>query len=99
MLPLSGGIRARRFPVITVAIIAANFCVWIFHELPHRGFSAYHASFYPTHSERRCRGPEPWGLSWFTATFVHGSWDHIFGNMLFLAIFGKTVEDAFGHLR
>jgi membrane associated rhomboid family serine protease len=31
--------------------------------------------------------------------FLHGSWDHILGNMLFLAIFRKNVEDAFGHLR
>ena len=31
--------------------------------------------------------------------FLHGSWDHILGNMLFLAIFGKNVEDALGHLR
>ena len=31
--------------------------------------------------------------------FMHGSWDHILGNMLFLAIFGKNVEDAFGRLR
>ena len=31
--------------------------------------------------------------------FMHGSWSHILGNMLFLAIFGKNVEDAFGHLR
>jgi glyoxylase-like metal-dependent hydrolase (beta-lactamase superfamily II) len=31
--------------------------------------------------------------------FMHGSWDHILGNMLFLAIFGKNVEDAFGPLR
>jgi hypothetical protein len=30
--------------------------------------------------------------------FMHGSWDHILGNMLFLAVFGKNVEDAFGHL-
>ena len=30
--------------------------------------------------------------------FLHGSWDHILGNMLFLAVFGKNVEDAFGHL-
>ena len=27
------------------------------------------------------------------------SWDHLLGNLLFLAIFGKNVEDAFGHLR
>ena len=31
--------------------------------------------------------------------FLHGSWDHILGNMLFLAVFGKNVEDAFGPLR
>jgi membrane associated rhomboid family serine protease len=31
--------------------------------------------------------------------FMHGSWDHILGNMLFLAIFGKNVEDAFGSPR
>jgi membrane associated rhomboid family serine protease len=30
--------------------------------------------------------------------FMHGSWDHILGNMLFLAVFGKNVEDAFGRL-
>jgi membrane associated rhomboid family serine protease len=30
--------------------------------------------------------------------FLHGGWDHILGNMLFLAISGKNVEDAFGRL-
>jgi hypothetical protein len=30
--------------------------------------------------------------------FLHGSWDHILGNMLFLAVFGKNVEDRLGHL-
>ena len=30
--------------------------------------------------------------------FLHGGWYHILGNMLFLAIFGKNVEDAFGSL-
>jgi len=38
-------------------------------------------------------------VSWITAMFLHGSWDHILGNMLFLAVFGKNVEDAFGRLR
>ena len=31
--------------------------------------------------------------------FLHGSWDHILGNMIFLFVFGKNVEDAFGHVR
>lgn len=33
-----------------------------------------------------------------TSMFVHGGWAHIFGNMLFLWVFGDNVEDAFGHL-
>jgi rhomboid family protein len=43
--------------------------------------------------------PIPWSVGWITSMFMHGGWDHILGNMLFLAIFGKNVEDAFGHLR
>jgi membrane associated rhomboid family serine protease len=35
----------------------------------------------------------------FTSMFLHGSFLHIFGNMLFLAIFGPTVEDRLGRVR
>jgi membrane associated rhomboid family serine protease len=31
--------------------------------------------------------------------FMHASWLHILGNMLFLWIFGNNVEDALGRLR
>ena len=99
MLPLSDGIPARRFPIVNVAIIAANFAVWLFYELPHLQSSVFHASFYPCTVNNTCHGPEPWGVSWITSMFLHGSWDHILGNMLFLAVFGKNVEDAFGSLR
>jgi len=99
VIPLSDGIPARRFPIVTVALIAANFAVWIFYELPHLGSSVFHASFYPCTVDGSCHGPEPWGVSWLTSIFMHGSWSHILGNMLFLAIFGKNVEDAFGRLR
>jgi membrane associated rhomboid family serine protease len=99
MLPLSDGIPARRFPVVNVSLIVACFAVWIFYELPHLNSSIFHASFYPCTVNNSCHGPESWGVSWITAMFLHGSWDHILGNMLFLAIFGKNVEDAFGSLR
>jgi membrane associated rhomboid family serine protease len=98
MLPLSDGLPARRFPIVTVAIIAANFAVWLFYELPDLASSVHQASFYPCTVDGSCTGPEPWEVSWFTAMFMHGSWDHILGNMLFLAVFGKNVEDAFGRL-
>jgi len=35
----------------------------------------------------------------FTSMFLHGSFLHVFANMLFLAIFGPTVEDAMGRAR
>ena len=98
MIPLSDGIRARRFPIMNVSLIVANFAVWIFYELPNLDSAVYHASFYPCTVDNACNGPLPWGLSWITAMFLHGSWDHILGNMVFLAVFGKNVEDAFGPL-
>ena len=33
-----------------------------------------------------------------TSMFLHGGWMHLFGNMLFLFIFGDNVEDEMGHL-
>ena len=99
MLPLSDGLKARDFPFVNVSLIAANFAVWLFYELPHLNSSVFHASFYPCAVNSSCHAPEPWGVSWITSMFLHGSWDHILGNMLFLAVFGKNVEDAFGHLR
>ena len=99
MIPLSDGLPALRFPFVNVALIVANFAVWIFYELPHLSTSVFHASFYPCTVNGSCHGPESWGISWITAMFMHGSWDHILGNMVFLAVFGKNVEDSFGHLR
>jgi membrane associated rhomboid family serine protease len=98
VIPLSDGIQVRRFPLVNIALIVANFAVWLFYELPHLQSAVFHASFYPCTVNGSCHGPEPWGVSWITAMFLHGSWGHILGNMVFLAVFGKNVEDAFGRL-
>ncbi|HEU5211550.1 MAG TPA: rhomboid family intramembrane serine protease [Gaiellaceae bacterium] len=99
MIPLSDGLRARTFPFVNLAIIVANFAVWIFYELPHLDHAIFHASFYPCTVDGSCQGPESPAVSWLTAMFLHGSWGHILGNMVFLAVFGKNVEDALGHVR
>jgi hypothetical protein len=99
MLPLSDGLPARRFPVVNVALIAANLAVWILYEVPDLEGAVAQASFYPCDVENTCQAPQPWAISWLTAMFMHASWDHLLGNMLFLAIFGKNVENAFGRLR
>lgn len=98
MIPLSDGIPARRFPVVNVALIVANFAVFLIYELPDRDAAISQASFYPCDVTSACHLGIPWGFSWITSMFMHGNWHHILGNMVFLAVFGKNVEAAFGRL-
>ncbi len=44
-------------------------------------------------------GPSPIYLTILVSMFMHGSWMHILGNMLYLWIFGDNVEDNFGHVK
>ena len=43
--------------------------------------------------------PVPVFLTLITSMFMHGGLAHIFGNMLFLFIFGDNIEDRLGHIR
>ncbi len=43
--------------------------------------------------------PIPVYFTLITAMFMHGGFAHIFGNMLYLWIFGDNLEDALGHGR
>ena len=43
-------------------------------------------------------GPSPIWLTLFSSMFMHGGWLHLFGNMLFLWIFGDNVEHRIGHI-
>ena len=36
-------------------------------------------------------------LTIFSSMFMHGSWMHLIGNMVFLWIFGDNIEDSMGH--
>lgn len=38
-------------------------------------------------------------LPFLTNMFLHGGWFHIIGNMWFLHLFGRSVEDRMGHAR
>src|SRR6266545_1987091 len=44
-------------------------------------------------------GPKPIYLTLLTSMFMHASWMHIIGNMLYLWIFGDNIEDRLGHAR
>jgi membrane associated rhomboid family serine protease len=43
-------------------------------------------------------GPDPIQLTLLTSMFMHGGFGHIFGNMLFLWIFGDNIEHALGRI-
>lgn len=38
-------------------------------------------------------------LTPITSMFLHGSWSHLIGNMLFFWVFGNNVEESMGHGR
>lgn len=42
-------------------------------------------------------GPNPIFLTLLFSMFMHGSWGHLIGNMLYLFIFGDQIEDILGH--
>ena len=48
---------------------------------------------------RHFPGPSPIYLTLLTAMFMHGSWMHLIGNMLYLWIFGDQIESLLGHVR
>ncbi len=43
--------------------------------------------------------PIPVYLTLLTSMFMHGGFAHLFGNLLYLWIFGDNLEDSLGHLR
>lgn len=102
MLPLFDNVPVRRFPLVTYGLIAANFAVW-FWELRARNARIDHYAFYPCTVSGPCLGGAHGRLAWpegvLTSMFVHASWLHILGNMLFLFIFGNNVEDVTGRSR
>jgi membrane associated rhomboid family serine protease len=100
VLPLKDNVPTRRFPIVTVGLILVNVLVWIFYELPNLDRAVNELAYHPCEVEGSCRQVgEDWPLTAVTSMFMHGGWEHLIGNMLFLWIFGNNVEDTLGRLR
>ena len=105
MLPLKDNVPTRAFPAVTVALITANVFVWLWEWQMGVEKEVIHYGYYPCSVEGPCVAPAstvhylPWFLGAFTSMFMHASWIHIGGNMLFLWIFGNNVEDSMGRGR
>jgi membrane associated rhomboid family serine protease len=85
--------QRRTFPTVTVVLIVLNVLVFLL-ELSGGDQFITEWAFVPS---RFSQDPGANAVTLFSAMFMHGGWLHLFGNMLFLWIFGDNVEDRFGH--
>ena len=106
MIPLKDDNPTRRIPFVNLLLILANIAVFVYQYIympqgpaylintlgfiPHEVFGFVDIQPY---------APIPSVLTLVTATFIHGGWLHLLGNMLYLYIFGDNVEDRLGHGR
>lgn len=105
MLPLRDDIPSRRFPIVTLLLIAAN-VVAFFWELslgPRLPDALLVLGIVPV---RYTAGEVAELFTWreqllpfFSSMFLHGGWTHLLGNVWTLWVFGDNVEDRLGRGR
>jgi membrane associated rhomboid family serine protease len=94
LIPLSDASRRpARIPVVTAFIIAVNAFVFLLELLRGDAF-VMQWSVIPS----QIVSGHHW-ITILTAMFMHGSWSHIIGNMVFLWAFAPEMEDAMGRRR
>ncbi|KAF0142905.1 MAG: rhomboid family protein [Stygiobacter sp.] len=85
-------INVTSTPIITITLIIINviFFIGTFFIDPYQ---VLNLCFFPS---KFLNDPGVYAISLFTSMFMHGGVGHLLGNMLFLYLFGKGVEDKMG---
>lgn len=110
MIPLRDDQPSFSTPFINYFLIVLNFLIYMWERSvglhSDRALHAFISQFgiVPSHTVAVLTGqsfdsPATALLPFFTSMFLHGSFFHVAGNMLFLWIFGDNVEDYLGHFR
>jgi membrane associated rhomboid family serine protease len=105
MIPLWDEMPTRRMPLITIIFILINCLVYYYQFFmvvdPNAFINAY--GLIPIELTRGIAltpsTPSPVYMTILFSMFMHGSFVHLFGNMLYLWIFGNNVEDYLGRIR
>jgi len=104
MIPLRQTEPTRTTPVVTRALVIANAAVFLAQLLLGARTEALINTF--GYIPARFVHPAAYGYTHFevfvtliSSLFLHGGLVHLFGNMIYLWIFGPGVEDAIGHVR
>jgi len=108
MLPIGDeNVRERGPAIVTYGLIALNLLAF-FVELSQPTQAALQSfitswGVVPTEYSRGQDLPPyiplPFWTTLLTSMFLHGGWAHIFGNMLYLWIFGDNLEHTLGRAR
>jgi membrane associated rhomboid family serine protease len=87
--PVGLDLRTRRTPVITIFLFVFCVIAFIFYRYIPSGnhWNLYNLIFMPS---------APTLATSLSHLFLHASWVHLIGNMIYLYIFGKALEDRFG---
>jgi membrane associated rhomboid family serine protease len=108
MIPLKDDNPTQTFPLMTITIIALNILVYLYQlsmaaEKLEPFLFQYGAIpdrlIHPFFQDPSFPKTIPPVLTIFTSMFLHGGFIHLLGNMLYLWIFGKNVEDFLGRLK
>jgi len=92
LLPIGDDNSERMsFPVVTLGLIVANVLVFLMEQSRGEAF-VIHYSLIPA----AFFGGQQSVLNVFSCMFLHNGWTHLFGNMLYLYVFGDNVEDNLG---
>ncbi len=90
MIPLKSTERVYSTPVVVIALIIVNMVIFLFEASLSpdtlNTFIVRHGSV-PDHFRY---------TNIITSMFLHGGWLHVIGNMWFLWIYGRNVEDLIG---
>jgi membrane associated rhomboid family serine protease len=107
-LPLHDGVPLEHMktPIVARSLIVACVLSYLFYaygpygeDVMVGGFGMIPSVLFGTEILPEGYPFVPVWLTPLTNIFLHGSWFHLIGNMLFLWVFGDNVEDAMGHLR
>lgn len=95
MLPIYDENRPATKPYVNYILIIINVAVFFYFLL--QGIEIFNSAlvFYGSIPILIVNGERLWSI--FTSMFIHADIIHLFGNMVFLWIFGDNVEDALGH--
>lgn len=114
MIPISDNIYTRRKPIVNYWLIGINIVLFLWElKLELTGELSYFisnlgvipAQISEAATQALGGNPAAWivvvlrSTSLLPSMFIHGSFSQILGNLLFLWVFGKTVENIFGARR